>query len=68
MAEARRQPAASPVEARLETLRAFKVRGCGVGAAAMPLLPFLTDGDAQLDWKAGLGGVSTSESKRDDDF
>ena len=43
------EPCASPVEARLETLRTFKARGCGVGVAAMPLLPFLTDGDAELD-------------------
>jgi len=43
------EPSASPVEARLETLRAFKARGCGVGVAAMPLLPLLTDSDAQLD-------------------
>jgi DNA repair photolyase len=52
------EPGASPVEARLETLRAFKARGCGVGAAAMPLLPFLTDGDAELDVLArALGQV-----------
>ena len=52
------EPGASPVEARLETLRAFKARGCGVGAAAMPLLPFLTDSDAQLDALAlALGQV-----------
>ena len=52
------EPSASPVEARLETLRAFKARGCGVGAAAMPLLPFLTDSDTQLDALArALGQV-----------
>ena len=52
------EPCASPVEARLNTLRAFKARGCSVGAAAMPLLPFLTDGDAQLDELArALGQV-----------
>jgi DNA repair photolyase len=54
------EPCASAVEARLETLRAFKARGCGVGVAAMPLLPFLTDSDAHLDALAralALAGV-----------
>lgn len=41
------EPQASPVEERLETLRAFKARGCAVGVAAMPFLPFLSDGEAE---------------------
>ena len=43
------EPWASPVEGRLDTLSAFKARGCGVGAAVMPLLPYLSDSGAQLD-------------------
>lgn len=43
------EPGASAVAGRLEALRAFRQRGCGVGVAAMPLLPFLGDQDDQLD-------------------
>lgn len=43
------EPGASSVEERLETLRVFKQRGCATGVAAMPLLPFLTDGDDALE-------------------
>ncbi|MCD4829534.1 MAG: radical SAM protein [Candidatus Cloacimonetes bacterium] len=35
------EPNASPIQARLDTLRAFKQAGCGVGVMAMPLLPWL---------------------------
>jgi DNA repair photolyase len=42
------EPGASPTEERLDTLRAFKRRGCAVGVAAMPLLPFLTDDATSL--------------------
>lgn len=38
------EPGASSVEERIETLAAFKRRGCRVGVAAMPLLPMLCDG------------------------
>jgi DNA repair photolyase len=43
------EPAASPVDGRLETLRAFKRRGIPVGAAAMPFLPYLADRDADFE-------------------
>jgi DNA repair photolyase len=43
------EPAASPVEARLETLRAFKRRGIPIGAAAMPFLPYLADRDGDFE-------------------
>jgi DNA repair photolyase len=54
----RMEPGASPVEERIETLRAFKQRGCATGVAAMPLLPFLGDGEAELEALAGrLAGL-----------
>jgi DNA repair photolyase len=43
------EPQASPVEARLETLRAFKRRGCSIGVAAMPFLPYLADRDGDFE-------------------
>ena len=43
------EPSASPVEKRLETLRAFKRRGCSIGVAAMPFLPFLADRDGDFE-------------------
>ena len=42
------EPHASPVEERLETLRAFRAAGCAVGVLAMPLLPGITDTEANL--------------------
>jgi DNA repair photolyase len=47
------EPGASPIAARLETLREFKARGCGTGVAVMPLLPHLSDRADQLDALAG---------------
>lgn len=41
------EPGASPIEERLATLAAFRQRGVAVGVAAMPLLPFLSDGAAE---------------------
>ena len=43
------EPGASPVGERLEALRAFRERGCAVGVAAMPLLPYLADGDGEIE-------------------
>ncbi len=37
------EPGASPIEARLRAMRAFKAAGCVVGALAMPFLPGITD-------------------------
>jgi DNA repair photolyase len=52
------EPRASTVAARLALLRAFRERGCSVGALAMPLLPFISDSDeriaALLDALAGV--------------
>lgn len=42
------EPLASPIEERLAMLAAFKARGCATGVAMMPLLPGLSDGDAQI--------------------
>ena len=42
------EPHAPPIGERLETLTAFKARGIPVGVAAMPLLPGLSDSDAQM--------------------
>ena len=47
------EPGASPVGERLEALRAFRERGCAVGVAAMPLLPYLADGDGDIEALAG---------------
>jgi len=43
------EPGASPVDERLEMLRAFKAAGCNTGILAMPLLPGICDGEAQMD-------------------
>jgi DNA repair photolyase len=52
------EPGASPVEERLATLRAFKRRGCSIGAAAMPFLPYLADRDGDFDALAArLAGI-----------
>ncbi len=37
------EPGASPIQERLEALRAFRREGCSVGVLAMPLLPHLSD-------------------------
>lgn len=52
------EPHASPVGERLAMLRAFKGRGCRVGVLAMPLLPHITDTEANLRplWKE-LGAI-----------
>jgi DNA repair photolyase len=42
------EPGASPIEERLKTLRAFRRRGIPVGVMAMPLLPFITDGEQDI--------------------
>jgi len=42
------EPGASPIAERLETLRAFRARGMPVGVMAMPLLPFISDGEDQV--------------------
>lgn len=42
------EPGASPISERLETLRAFRARGCVVGVMAMPLLPFISDGEQDV--------------------
>jgi DNA repair photolyase len=39
------EPGASPIADRLATLRSFKNRGMAVGVMAMPLLPFISDGE-----------------------
>lgn len=53
------EPGASPVEARLEAMRAFKAAGCAVGALAMPFLPGITDDEegirALYEELAGVG-------------
>jgi len=43
------EPSASPVEERLAALRAFKRRGCSIGVAAMPFLPYLADRDGDYE-------------------
>jgi DNA repair photolyase len=43
------EPACSPIEERLSVLAAFKARGCTVGVAAMPFLPYISDSDADLN-------------------
>lgn len=43
------EPFASPARARLEMLREFKKAGCHVGVLFMPIIPFISDGDADLD-------------------
>jgi hypothetical protein len=53
------EPGASPVEERLKALSVFRGRGCSVGVAAMPLLPWICDGDGDVaalaDRLAGIG-------------
>jgi len=56
------EPSASPVEKRLETLRAFKRRGCSIGVAAMPFLPFLADRDGDFEALASRLAESASTS------
>lgn len=43
------EPGASPVEERIEALKAFKAAGCYTGILAMPLLPSISDTDENLD-------------------
>jgi len=45
---ARFEPGASTIQERLETLREFRRRGMTVGVMAMPLLPFISDGEAEI--------------------
>ncbi|HVO39878.1 MAG TPA: radical SAM protein [Spirochaetia bacterium] len=45
---ARFEPRASRIQERLETLREFRRRGMTVGVMAMPLLPFLSDGEEEI--------------------
>ncbi|HTO22070.1 MAG TPA: radical SAM protein, partial [Spirochaetia bacterium] len=42
------EPGASSIAERLETVRAFRARGIPVGVMAMPLLPFISDGDLEV--------------------
>lgn len=42
------EPGASPMEERLETIKAFKAIGCPVGIFMMPLLPGITDEEENL--------------------
>jgi DNA repair photolyase len=42
------EPGASPIAARLATLREFRNRGMSVGVMAMPLLPFISDGEQDI--------------------
>ena len=47
------EPGASTVEERLETMHSFKEEGFLVGANLMPLLPFLSDSEKELDKMIG---------------
>ena len=47
------EPGASTVEERLETMQKFKEEGFLVGANLMPLLPFLSDSEEDLDKMIG---------------
>jgi len=42
------EPGASPVSERLETLRLFRRKGITVGVMALPLLPFISDGESDI--------------------
>jgi DNA repair photolyase len=42
------EPGASPIAERLETLRAFRKRGIAIGVMAIPLLPFISDGERDI--------------------
>jgi len=42
------EPGASPIEERLATLREFKKMGCPIGVMAMPVLPFISDGESDI--------------------
>lgn len=42
------EPGASPIAERLDTLRAFRKRGMAVGVMAIPLLPFISDGEQDI--------------------
>jgi DNA repair photolyase len=50
------EPGASPIAARLETLGEFRKRGMAVGVMAMPLLPFISDGEQDI--RALVGTLS----------
>ncbi len=47
------EPGSSTVEERLDTMRSFKEEGFLVGANLMPLLPFLSDSEEELDKMIG---------------
>lgn len=42
------EPGASPIAERLETLRTFRRKGIAVGVMAIPLLPFISDGEQEI--------------------
>lgn len=42
------EPGASSIAERLQALRAFRERGVPVGVVAMPLLPFISDGEEDI--------------------
>lgn len=42
------EPGASTIRSRLDTLRRFKAAGASVGVLAMPVLPGLSDGEADM--------------------
>ncbi len=42
------EPGASPIAERLETLRAFRKQGIAIGVMAIPLLPFISDGEQDI--------------------
>ncbi len=42
------EPGASSIADRLRALREFRDRGCATGILAMPLLPYISDGDEQI--------------------
>ncbi len=55
------EPHAAPVEARLETLSAFRQRGAHVGVLAMPFVPFVGDAEAQLRaWAKGVAAAGAA--------
>ena len=42
------EPGASPIAERLRALREFRELGCATGIYAMPLLPYISDGEEQI--------------------
>ncbi|MCE5213429.1 MAG: radical SAM protein [Methanobacterium sp.] len=71
------EPGASTVEERLETMKKFKQEGFLVGANLMPLLPFLSDSEEDLDKMIGkmkeygaefvlVGGLTLFGDKKSD--